>query len=417
MSLESSVDKLLSQADHKRIRGDDDDQHTEGNPGLTKARQAAQAVSGEVVTPGQAGDFNDLHSDQGAAAVQARFEQPEQPKAPPGFALIRASELKPRPIDWLITDLVERDSLLLIFGPPAAAKTFTVIDMVGCIANGKPYHGRAVKQGPVIYIAGEGHNGLARRFTAWRIVNKGDMINVFVSTMPAAMLDPVNLSAVLAAIDATGCKPAMVVLDTVARNYGPGDENSTQDMTAFIAACDQIRTAYGCTVAMVHHTGHGEQQRGRGSSVLNGAIDAAYRISRDPGGPVLIENAKMKDALPPEPFAFKFETVELGFSNEDGTPATSAILAPCDVPTQAPKPAGKHQAHALEILQQLIEENAAELKRNGLDPNNARVKRDDWRRACIDGGMHPPRFYDAEKALKDRSLIHQDFAWVRPVCS
>lgn len=395
----------------------DDDRNTDGNPGISKAREAAKAVSGEMVTPGQAGDFNDLKTDQGAEAVRQRFEQPES--SPPGFSLVPAGSLKPRPMDWLISDLFERDSLLQIFGPPGGAKTFTVLDMACCIASGKEYHGKGVRTGPVVYIAGEGFNGLARRLKAWQIVNGISLDDkpLYVSTMPASLLDPVNVSAVMAAIDQTECKPVMVVLDTVARNFGPGDENSTQDMTQFVTACDQIRSAYGCTLALIHHTGHQEQARGRGSSVLNGAIDASYRITREQDGPVLIENTKMKDAIPPEPFAFKFETVELGFDNEDGTQATSAVLARCPVPTKAPRLKGKHQARAAEILQRLIDENRTEIEREGMDPKQARANRDDWRQACIDDGMPASRFHEAEKALKQKSIIHQEFAWVRLVRS
>ena len=395
----------------------DDDRNTDGNPGISKAREAAKAVSGEMVTPGQAGDFNDLKTDQGAEAVRQRFDQPES--SPPGFSLVPAGSLKPRPMDWLISDLFERDSLLQIFGPPGGAKTFTVLDMACCIASGKEYHGKGVRTGPVVYIAGEGFNGLARRLKAWQIVNGISLDDkpLYVSTMPASLLDPVNVSAVMAAIDQTECKPVMVVLDTVARNFGPGDENSTQDMTQFVTACDQIRSAYGCTLALIHHTGHQEQARGRGSSVLNGAIDASYRITREQDGPVLIENTKMKDAIPPEPFAFKFETVELGFDNEDGTQATSAVLARCPVPTKAPRLKGKHQARAAEILQRLIDENRTEIEREGMDPKQARANRDDWRQACIDDGMPASRFHEAEKALKQKSIIHQEFAWVRLVRS
>jgi hypothetical protein len=352
---------------------------------------------------------------QAAKLIQGGQAQEEAPR----FRLVRACDLEPRPMDWLISDLFERDSLVQLFGLPGGAKTFTVLDMACCIATGKDYHGRQVQPGPVVYICGEGSNGIARRLKAWQIANGIELTDkpLFVSTMPAALLDPVNLSAVMAAIDETGYKPEMVALDTLARNFGPGDENSTQDMTGFVTACDQIRSAYGCTVALIHHTGHQEQSRGRGSSVLNGAIDTSFRISREDCGPVLVENAKQKDAVPPEPFAFRFETVELGFDNDDGSPATSAILTPCDVPTKAPSVKGKHQARALEILRKLIDQNRTELERDGLDPNKARAKRDDWRQACIDDGMHPPRFHDAEKAMKEKALIHQEFAWVRLVGS
>ncbi|MCG8016298.1 MAG: DUF3987 domain-containing protein [Candidatus Thiodiazotropha sp. 'RUGA'] len=59
----------------------DDDVGTEGNPGITKATEAAKAVSGAVVVPdfGEkrpegATDFNDLHQHIGLEAVKASFE-------------------------------------------------------------------------------------------------------------------------------------------------------------------------------------------------------------------------------------------------------------------------------------------------------------------------------------------------------
>ena len=60
----------------------DDDVTTAGNPGLTKARQAAQAVDGALAVPhfgddrpGRATDFNDLHRHAGVAAVRDAIER------------------------------------------------------------------------------------------------------------------------------------------------------------------------------------------------------------------------------------------------------------------------------------------------------------------------------------------------------
>lgn len=61
----------------KIIMAADDDHHTEGNPGTTKARAAAQAVSGFLAVPDfganrpdKASDFNDLHQLAGVNAVK-----------------------------------------------------------------------------------------------------------------------------------------------------------------------------------------------------------------------------------------------------------------------------------------------------------------------------------------------------------
>ncbi|WP_246237672.1 hypothetical protein [Caldichromatium japonicum] len=65
----------------------DDDAMTDGNPGLTKAHEASQAVGGLLAVPdfgaqrpGGATDFNDLHRHAGPAAV-ARTDRARAPMA------------------------------------------------------------------------------------------------------------------------------------------------------------------------------------------------------------------------------------------------------------------------------------------------------------------------------------------------
>jgi len=311
----------------------------------------------------------------------------------PGFRLVRAGTLKPRPLDWQIARLFETDTLLLIVGDPSAGKSFWALDMAACIATGTEHHGRAVKQGPVIYIAGEGHNGLARRLSAWTIHNERDLTEapLYISEMPASIGDPVSTGAVLKAIEETGEAPALVVLDTLNRNMA-GDENSTDDMRSFIHCCDEIRTAYNCTVALVHHTGHGDKSRARGSSVLHGAIDTTYHVTKDAAGIVTVECTRMKDGPQPDPFAFTFRSVELGFENEVS---------------------GKWQIAAYNELKRLQAEHGERLRAGGRDPAAAKVRRDDWRDSCIGRlNIKPNRFAEAEQALKQKGSIAQDGYYV-----
>jgi RecA-family ATPase len=95
--------------------------------------------------------------------------------------------------------------------------------------------------------------------------------------------------------------PSLIVFDTLARNFGAGDENNTSDMNKFVAAIDALRGAYpGCTAIVVHHTCHGDKSRARGSMVLTAAADAEYRVEKKYAS-VTVRNTKMKDAAPPLP--------------------------------------------------------------------------------------------------------------------
>ena len=99
-------------------------------------------------------------------------------------------------------------------------------------------------------------------------------------------------------------EPALIVIDTLARAMGAADENSTQQMGAMIRAVDDMRDDYSCTVLAVHHTGHGNKDRARGSSALLGAVDCEFMVEKwgdDQIAKVEVKWTKMKDAMIPEP--------------------------------------------------------------------------------------------------------------------
>ncbi len=332
------------------------------------------------------------------------------------FQLIKAGTLKPKPLDWQIEHLFERDTTLLIFGDPGSAKTFKALDISCCIATGVDFHGRRVKQGPVVYICGEGINGIARRIQAWSIRNNTDLSDspLFISTMPAALCELTEAVAVMNAIDEVAEIPAFVVIDTLARNFG-GDENSSTDMSAFIQCIDSLRATYdGCTICLVHHSGHAVKTRARGSSVLQGAIDTAYSMTRHASGKIVVENRKMKDGPIPEPFAFEIRTVELDLLNEDGTQATSAVLRLTELPTELAKVTGKWQKAALEKLHELHQQHKENLTQSGHDPDQAKVSIDDWRQSCQTADMPRNRFHEAKNRLVATGQVEINNPYARP---
>ena len=254
-----------------------------------------------------------------------------------GGFFIRVADMVPRPPVFLIDRLLEQDALASLFGDPASGKSLVAIEMAGCVSKGEPFHGHAVRAGAVFYVAGEGKNGLRRRFAAWEELRGVSIADapLFASTAAVQLLDAESAAIVTAAIDGLAGQhgtPRLIVIDTLARNFGPGDENSTADMNTFVAALDRLRERYpGATVLLVHHSGHGEKSRGRGSSVLRGAVDKEYRVEKK-GETVMLSNSKMKDAPPPP--AMQFELVEaagsvaLEYSGEPG--ASSGGLSPND---------------------------------------------------------------------------------------
>jgi hypothetical protein len=275
-----------------------------------------------------------------AAAVEVPRETPQ---APEGFTFHDVSTLVSniQPIQWLVRDYLERDSLAVIYGAPGGGKSFLSVDIAASVATGRPWQGHKVTRGRVFYIAGEGHNGLARRFRAWELANDTPIPPgvLYKSGGAMAAMDAGNVEEVVGIIVSIcgDTAPALVVIDTVARNYGPGDENSTADMSKFISNLDTaIRRRFACCVLMVHHTGH-EAGRARGSSALKAAIDAEHEITKDEAGTIKLKNVKMKEAELGPDMLFKLRGVEIpGLLDEDGLPVGSAALGPADDAIMSP---------------------------------------------------------------------------------
>lgn len=312
--------------------------------GTRHAEWVIQTLTGKarsisVVVPKQGKDLTDWvnsgasRGDIEASAVDAlEVETP-----PPRFPFLDVANLVSdiKPINWLVRDYLERDSIALVYGAPGGGKSFMTVDLAASVAMGQPWMGHQVHAGRVFYIAGEGHNGLARRFRAWEVAKDTALKpgQLFKSAGAMQVLDEQMVVDVSDQIAAT-CQdepPAMVVIDTLARNFGAGDENSTEDMSRFITHVDKyLRQRFGCCVLVVHHSGH-NMERARGSSALKAAVDAEYEIAKDDSGYVKIRTTKMKDAeLPPE-LILRIKGVELpGLLDEDGEPVTSAVLEIAD---------------------------------------------------------------------------------------
>ncbi|HBA67247.1 MAG TPA: hypothetical protein DCZ48_13920 [Methylococcaceae bacterium] len=243
------------------------------------------------------------------------------------FPLIPAHKLtlKPTAIDWLIENIIERGSLNLLFGEPGAGKSLFALNWAFCMAAGIDWHGRRTKPIDVVIIAGEGFAGMARRLKA--LESKYQMKapeRLFVSQRPANLIDGVNAQWITDTIKATCSNPGLVIVDTLHRNMD-GDENSSQDIGRFIANLDGFFKPLGAAVLVVHHSGHGQKDRSRGSSSIRAAMDGEFSATKD-GGAIVLTCHKAKDFEAFKPLQFSLKPVELDWCDDDGEPMTSVYL-------------------------------------------------------------------------------------------
>jgi len=268
----------------------------------------------------------DTVTDEDLARIQPFLDK--QRELENQFQLLTLDQFNLEEPEQIVRGMLEPDSLCMIYGPSGVGKSFFTLDLSLSIACGAPYHGREVKQGPVVYLAGEGHRGVVKRSLAWGI-DRGQNVTkskFYLARRPFDLLSVESTTSVVRAIETIldGIVPSVVVIDTLARNFGDGDENSTQDMGRVIKMLDELRLRFpGVCIIIVHHSGH-TGERARGSSALRGAVDTEYQVMGEEGR-LEVTNTKMKDGTPPSPMAFELVDVELGGVDYYGEPVKSAF--------------------------------------------------------------------------------------------
>lgn len=137
---------------------------------------------------------------EGSRVIQRKMGRRMRTK---GFNLVLAGTMPFEEQRFLIEELFEVGELVVMFGPPGAGKSFIAIDMAACVATGKAFHGLKVEAGTVVYIAGEGHAGLARRRRAWELAHGVELGTspLYFSTVSASLLDPDSIEKVITKIE------------------------------------------------------------------------------------------------------------------------------------------------------------------------------------------------------------------------
>jgi len=262
-----------------------------------------------------------------ATGTQKATKQICVPLEKPIFPLISALQLTAKPVvvDWIVENIIERGSMNLLFGEPGACKSLFMLDWAFCVAAGLYWNGFQTQQTDVVVVAGEGFAGMARRLKALETkYNHPAPKRLLISQRPAQLLDENNAKWLADAIKDKCPNPGLVIIDTLHRNMN-GDENSSQDIGRFIQNLDIFLKPLGAAILIVHHSGHGQKDRARGSSSIKAAMDAEYSATKK-GNTICLKCTKAKDFEEFAPMQFALKSTNLDWLGSDGVPLTSVYL-------------------------------------------------------------------------------------------
>jgi hypothetical protein len=193
--------------------------------------------------------------------------------------------------------------------------------------------------------------------------------------------------------------PSLIIIDTLARAFAGGDENTAKDMSVFVRNVDLLRDHFKCTALVVHHSGKVVEKGMRGSNSLQGAVDSEFEVSREVGTKnVCLKVRKQKETEEAEDLWLAAKEVSW-VSGAFSTERSSLVLVPMEGEPDKPVALNEDQKTAVLVLQRLVEDGS-EWVENG--ENGAGIPENVWRQAVSE---HLPEKANASTWNKFRKRL------------
>ncbi len=263
-------------------------------------------------------------------------------------------------------------------------------------------------------MAGEGFSGMGKRFKALESKYNRTTKDVYLSKLPAYLSDRDNADAVYQEINKACPNPVLIIIDTLHRNFGNGDENSAKDFSEFLYIITALVKATGATVLIVHHSGHGSSDRARGSSSIKAAMDFEYKVEKT-SDVVTMSCTKAKDFKEPTEISFNLlDQIIPGWLDDVGIPIQSAILESTTYIPPVRKPSfSERDRTILQILANQINNTGQPALNDHINKHpeltgKKRSNLNDWRAGAYvlldDGNIKQQAIQKAFKRSKDKLI-------------
>ena len=274
-------------------------------------------------------------------------------------------------IEQIVEDTLTAGGFSVMYGESNSGKSFLACDMACHIGAGMAWLGRRTVQGAVLYVAGEGAESIKLRVLAWR-QHHGVSANLAIIPVAVNLLDAdADIEKIIAAALTVaahyGMPVVLIVIDTLARAFGGGNENASEDMGAVISNSDALRQATRAHVMFIHHQGKDASKGSRGHSSLKAATDTEIEVTGEEATKLHTAKITKQRDLGSRgvEFTAKFSVVEMGV-DQWGKAVTTCVVESTEL-----KPAGKatrkRGAELREAIRDiLLEQSSRTMKRGEL---------------------------------------------------
>ena len=250
--------------------------------------------------------------------------------------------------DELVEGLMTIGSSVVVYGDSNSGKTFWALSVATAIATGSDCYGRKTDPGLVVYLASEAPASIRSRMQAIKKFHGCSLENLAMVPVPmnfySGAQDAHDVIEMVRAIEKIKGKPVRLIIgDTLARMSAGANENSGEDMGPVMARFDQVATATGAAMMIIHHNGKDAARGARGWSGIRAHIDTEIEVTEKEGTRSVSVTKQRELPSKGETIYFRLEVVEMGTSKFGGA-ATTCVAIP-DNDANATKPHKKPTKH------------------------------------------------------------------------
>lgn len=239
-------------------------------------------------------------------------------KESPGLSIVSASDLLTQhqsQREVVIDGLLRLGEVMNVIASPKVGKSWLVLLLALCVANGVAWLGRRVTKGRVLLLDNELHPEtfayrLRKVSEATGLSTDGiDFLSLRGQSMDLATLDTLTRSG---RGIASGCY-SLVLLDALYRMLPAGtSENDNAAMTAVYNLADSIAASTNAAVGIVHHMSKGDQSQkgltdlGAGAGAISRAADTHLTLRPHTLADSAVLEAVTRSFRQPEPQTIVF---------------------------------------------------------------------------------------------------------------
>jgi hypothetical protein len=250
----------------------------------------------------------------------------------------------------LVDGMAPSKGVVMLYGTEGSFKTYVALDLAFHIALGRPWIGRQVTRGDVVYLGAEDPEGLGLRRTAWLLhhgVSESEIAPHFKAIEDTPDFtdrrgkDAANLERLIRFVSP---EARLIVIDT-AQAVARGVDLNPPHGEAVMGNCEDLAARLNATVLLVHHPRKDSPTVMNGSGVFGRNAENLWNMRHVAGLPFadldVVRKAKTVGRVG-DRFRFHLEYVELpGFFDHGKLMKSSTVSKREQLPDRQPRAEAK----------------------------------------------------------------------------